>query len=63
MNIAQIIKGHPALKKIIHFLLIPKGKAKPRRWVQWFVNPIVHKKGRGVSIGKTTRMDVLPFQP
>lgn len=63
MNFTQLIKGHPALKKFIHFLLIPKGKAKPRAWVKWFVNPIVHKKGQGVSIGKTTRMDVLPFQP
>lgn len=63
MYISQIIKGNPAIKKFIHFLLIPKGKAKPRLWVKWFINPFIHKRGRGVSIGKTTRMDVLPFQP
>ncbi len=62
MRFSQIIKDNPALKKLIHLLLIPKGKAKPRLWVKWFVNPLVHKRGKGVSIGKTTRMDVLPFQ-
>ena len=62
MTIAQVIRGNATLKKSIHRLLIPKGKAKPRLWVKWFVNPFVHKRGSGVSIGKTTRMDVLPFQ-
>lgn len=62
MKLSQLIKGNASLKKFVHRLLIPKGKAKPRLWVKWFVNPLVHKKGRGVSIGRTTRMDVLPFQ-
>ena len=63
MNLITAIKSNKGLKKGIHWLLIPTHQAKPRRWVSWFVNPFFHKRGKGVTICRRTRMDVLPFQP
>ncbi|GAL85249.1 acetyltransferase-like protein [Sporocytophaga myxococcoides] len=57
------IKSDPVLKKIIHRLLIPKNQARPRFWVKWLINPLVHKKGSGSIIRPITRMDVVPFNP
>lgn len=45
------------------YLMMPKGQARPRLWVKLFVNPFVHKKGKGSLIRRRTRIDVLPFQP
>jgi acetyltransferase-like isoleucine patch superfamily enzyme len=61
MGIQQIIKQHPILKKLVHYLLIPKGQARPRTWVKILVNPFFHKKGKSAIIRRSTRMDVLPF--
>ncbi len=63
MSFVTTIKANPGLKQIIHRLLIPAHQAKPRLWVKWFVNPFIHQKGKGVTICKRTRMDVLPFKP
>ena len=57
------LQQSPALKKFLHWCLIPTHQARPRLWVQWCINPFYHKKGTGVTICKRTRMDVLPFQP
>ncbi len=62
MSIVQRIKANPSLKKFVHWCLIPKYQARPRWWVRKFVNPFYHQKGKGVTIGNRTRMDVLPFQ-
>lgn len=61
MSLKEKINSNPKLKKIVHFLLIPRHQARPRLWVKWFVNPFFHKKGKGVTIRPRTRMDVLPF--
>ena len=61
MSIQTIIKGNPKFKHIVHRLLIPKGEARPRLWVKWLVNPLLHKKGSGARIRWNTRIDVLPF--
>ncbi len=63
MTIISTIKSNSKLKKFVHWCLIPKHQARPRLWVQWFVNPFFHKKGKGTVICRRTRMDVLPFQP
>jgi len=42
-------------------MLIPTGEARPRLWVKWFVNPFIHKRGKGSKIRRYTRVDVLPF--
>jgi acetyltransferase-like isoleucine patch superfamily enzyme len=62
MSIISTIKSNPKLKKWVHWCLIPPHQARPRLWVQWFVNPFFHKKGKGTTICRRTRMDVLPFQ-
>ena len=61
MGLKEKIKSNERLKKLVHYMLIPKGQARPRLWVQWFVNPFFHKKGKGSKVCRRTRMDVLPF--
>lgn len=61
MGIKEKIKSNEKLKLFIHRLLIPKNQARPRLWVKWFVNPFIHKKGKGSTVCRRTRMDVLPF--
>ncbi len=63
MNLSESIKSNARLKKLIHYLLIPSGQARPRWWVSVFVNPWVHHRGKGAQVCRTARMDVLPFQP
>lgn len=61
MSIKDTVKNSPGLKKLVHRMLIPTGEARPRLWVKWFVNPFIHKKGKGAKIRFRTRVDVLPF--
>lgn len=61
-RILQKIKSDPTLKKLVLWLLMPTGQARPRGWVKLFVNPFVHHKGKKSLIRRRTRMDVLPFQ-
>jgi len=60
-KIIEKIKTNSRLKKIVHWMLIPSGEARPRLWVSWFINPFIHKKKKGSKIRWRTRMDVLPF--
>lgn len=62
MSVVFAIQSNSTLKLFIHRLLIPKHQARPRKWVQWFLNPFYHQKGKGVTICRRTRMDVLPFK-
>lgn len=61
MKIKDKIKNSPRLKKLAIWLLTPKGQARPRLWIKLFVNPFIHKRGKGVKIQRRTRMDVLPL--
>lgn len=61
MSIASTVKGNPALKKIVHRMLIPKDSARPRLWVSLFLNRFFHKRHAGSVIHKRTRLDVVPF--
>lgn len=61
MSLKDKIKYNPKLKKLVHWMLIPTGEARPRLWVKWFVNPFIHKRGKGSKVRSRTRMDVLPF--
>ena len=63
MSIIKKIKSDTRLKKLMLYLLMPRNQARPRLWVQWFVNPFIHKKGKGALIRRRTRMDVMPFNP
>lgn len=61
MSVVSIIKNNKILKKVVHYSLIPRGQARPRLWVKWFVNPFFHKKGKNAKIARIARIDVLPF--
>ena len=61
MGLKDRIKGNTSLKKLVHWCLIPTNQARPRLWVSWLVNPFYHQKGKGSSIRKRTRIDVLPW--
>ena len=61
MSIAETIKSNPALKKLVHRMLLPKGGARPRLWVRLFLNRFIHKRKTGSVVRWRTRMDVLPF--
>lgn len=63
MLVKKYIDERPRLKKFIHWLLIPKNQARPRRWVHWVVNPLIHKKHASAIIRSRVRLDVLPFNP
>lgn len=61
MSLASKIRSNPDLKKFVHRLLISKGRAEPRLWVKWFVNPFVHQRGKNVVIKFYARLDLFPF--
>ncbi len=54
-------KTSPALKRWTLWALMPSGQAKPRLWVKWFLNPCIHHYGRGSTIVRPCRQDILPF--
>lgn len=57
------IKGSPALKRFIIGLITSHKNPRPRLWVKWFVNPFVHKRGRGAIIRRRrSRIDVFPWR-
>ncbi|WP_406683469.1 acyltransferase [Seonamhaeicola sp. MEBiC1930] len=61
MGLKEKIKSNEKLKKLAHWsILIPK-QARPRLWVRWFVNPFIHKKGKGAKVRRRTRIDVVPW--
>lgn len=60
MGLKEKINSNPALKKLVHWMLIPTGQARPRLWVKLLINPFVHKRGKGSRVGHA-RLDVLPF--
>lgn len=62
MSLSEQLDKRPALKKLIHWMLVPAHEARPRRWVSWFVNPFVHKRHRRSKVRRSARMDVLPFR-
>lgn len=61
MSIISRIKAHPKLKKIAHFLIIPRNDYKPRLWVRLFLNPFKHTRGAGSVVRRRSRLDVFPF--
>lgn len=61
MSIVQKLKSDKRLKALLLYLLMPVNQARPRKWVQWLVNPFFHHRGEDALIRNRTRMDVLPF--
>jgi acetyltransferase-like isoleucine patch superfamily enzyme len=61
MGIIATIKSNPKLKQIALTLIAPKRNPRPRLWVRWFLNPLKHKKGKGTTIRRNSRVDVFPW--
>jgi acetyltransferase-like isoleucine patch superfamily enzyme len=62
MPLINIVKENRKIKRFVHWLLIPPYQARPRKWVNLFVNPFFHKKGKHSVIRRSVRMDVVPFK-
>ncbi len=63
MSIKDRIKSSERLKKIAHFMLIPRNRYRPRWWVRALLNPFVHKKGKNAVFSRKARKDLFPFSP
>lgn len=61
MHIVNKIKSYPWLKKLVILMITPERNPRPRLWVRWFVNPLLHKRGKGSKIRRRTRIDVFPW--
>lgn len=61
MGIKEKIKSNIRLKKLVHWSILIPNQTRPRLWIQWFVNPFYHKKGKGACIRRNTRMDIVPW--
>ncbi|MCD8093756.1 MAG: acyltransferase [Bacteroides sp.] len=61
MNLSSIknrINRNPKVKACIHRMMFCN--ARPRRWVKWFINPLVFHHGKGATIRRQTVMNVSP---
>lgn len=61
MELIEKIKSNPKLKELAHWMIVIPNQARPRFWVKWFVNPLVHKRGRRSCLRRRTRLDVIPW--
>lgn len=61
MGIVKRIKSNPKIKKLVLWSISPNRNPRPRLWVRWFLNPFVHKKGKGALIRRRSRIDVFPW--
>ena len=57
-----IIKRNAKIKRFIMWLITSANNPRPRLWVKCFINPFVHKKGKGAIIRRRrSRIDVFPW--
>jgi acetyltransferase-like isoleucine patch superfamily enzyme len=61
MGIVNTIKSNQGVKNFIHWTITPARNPRPRFWVRWVLNPFFHKKGKGATIRRRSRMDVFPW--
>lgn len=57
-----MLDKHPRIKSALIYLITPKRNPRPRFWVRWFLNPFIHKKGKGAIIRRRSRIDVFPWK-
>lgn len=61
-NLKRAIKRNKRIKDFILLLITSPKNPKPRLWVRWFLNPFIHKKGKGATIrSRRSRIDVFPW--
>lgn len=61
MSIVSKVKSNPKTKAFALWAIAPKRNPRPRLWVRWFLNPLKHKKGKGATIRRNSRIDVFPW--
>lgn len=57
-----MFSNHPKIKSFLLLLITPKRNPRPRWWVRYFLNPFIHKKGKGAVIRRRSRIDVFPWK-
>ena len=61
MSMIEKIKSNPKIKDLVLWLITSRQNPRPRLWVRWFLNPLLHQKGKGTVIRRRTRIDVFPW--
>lgn len=56
------IKSNSVLKKIALWMLTPPNEHRPRLWTKIFLNPFMHKHGKGSIIRGRSKIDLFPFR-
>lgn len=62
-SLKQIINRNPKRKRFIHSLIINSQGACPRKWIKWFINPILlfKSKGKGAKIRRNVILNISPI--
>lgn len=60
-KIKRGLNDNKKLKNLVHRILVPKGQAEPRWFVEPFINPFFHSISRSARVKKSSRLDVFPF--
>ena len=61
-KIKTILKEKTTIRKFVMWLITPANHPKPRFWIRLFINPFIHKKGKGAIIRRRrSRIDVFPW--
>ncbi|MBS7196984.1 MAG: acyltransferase [Bacteroidales bacterium] len=55
------LKKYNRLRPFLIWLISSSRNPRPRWWIRWFINPIIHKKGKGAKIRRRTRLDIFPW--
>ncbi|NTU73275.1 acyltransferase [Candidatus Roizmanbacteria bacterium] len=61
MGLKERINTNSIIKRVVHRILIPKGQAMPRWFVNALINPFFHKKMRKAKVRLSVRKDLFPF--
>ncbi len=62
MGLKERIKENQKLRDFVMWTISPNRRPRPRLWIKIFVNPWVHKKGKGSKIRRPSRMDLFPYK-
>jgi acetyltransferase-like isoleucine patch superfamily enzyme len=62
MGFVDKLKSNPKLKSFVLWTISPGRNPRPRLWVRWFLNPLVHRRGKGSKIRRRSRIDVFPWK-
>ena len=62
-TVKAFLSDHPLIKQLVHRLLVPQSRPRPRAWVRHLLNPLWFARSRKGRIARSVRMDVFPFNP